>query len=557
MTIQERQTQLDELCRQAFGEDDAPGNAGVIPVRAASLSDDDELLVKAYRAKNGETLRDLLAGNWQGLGYPSQSEADFSAMSRLAFWTGRDVERMVRIFRRSGLMREKAERDDYVYNMARKAAAGTSDVYGARPSGLLAAGASSDRPPWPVPLDEAAFHGPVGVAVRLIEPHSEADPAGLIFTFLDFLGAEFGNGPHMLVEADKHPARLDVVLVGSSSKARKGTGKAQVMRIMLLVDPTFRDRTVNGLSTGEGLIAAVHDPVMETRLDKKTGTYETVVEDPGVSDKRLLVAESEFGRVLNVMKRPADTLSAVLRCAWDGDVLRTLTRNSPLTATGANICLLGHITREELMAGLTSTEAVNGFGNRILWVCVRRSKKLAHGGQLDPADLRPVVERLKAAADFAQSVDRLNWSPAAGELWTEAYDALSAEADGLFGAVTARAEAHVLRLSLTYALLDCSRLIEPEHLRAGLALWRYAEDSAAHIFGRRLGRILADDLLEKLRGRPDGMTRTEIRNAFARHKSGSAIEDALGALSERGLAVMEKRPTAGAPSEVWRATEAT
>jgi hypothetical protein len=63
--------------------------------------------------------------------------------------------------------------------------------------------------------------------------------------------------------------------------------------------------------------------------------------------------------------------------------------------------------------------------------------------------------------------------------------------------------------------------------------------------------------LEKLRGRPDGMTRTEIRNAFARHKSGSAIEDALGALAERGLAVMEKRPTAGAPSEVWRATEVT
>src|SRR3712207_8342266 len=49
-------------------------------------------------------------------------------------------------------------------------------------------------------------------------------------------------------------------------------------------------------------------------------------------------------------------------------------------------------------------------------------------------------------------------------------------APGLFGAVTGRAEAHVLRLSCLYAALDMSDTVTVTHLRAALALWRYCED---------------------------------------------------------------------------------
>ena len=48
----------------------------------------------------------MYAGNWQGY-YKSQSEADLSFCNMLAFWTGRDFDQMDRIFRASGLMREK------------------------------------------------------------------------------------------------------------------------------------------------------------------------------------------------------------------------------------------------------------------------------------------------------------------------------------------------------------------------------------------------------------------------------------------------------------------
>jgi hypothetical protein len=80
-----------------------------------------------------------------------------------------------------------------------------------------------------------------------------------------------------------------------------------------------------GLSTGEGLISAVRDPVyasekIKDREGRVTGC-EVVMADRGVEDKRLLVTESEFDRVLQVADRRDNTLSAVLRESWDtGDL---------------------------------------------------------------------------------------------------------------------------------------------------------------------------------------------------------------------------------------------
>ena len=66
---------------------------------------DEALLSKARNAKNGEKFDRLWRGSTSG--YDSQSEADMALCALLAFWTGSDVQRMDRLFRDSGLMREK------------------------------------------------------------------------------------------------------------------------------------------------------------------------------------------------------------------------------------------------------------------------------------------------------------------------------------------------------------------------------------------------------------------------------------------------------------------
>lgn len=99
---------------------------------SASLAlDDNELLHKAMNAKNGPALRQL----WEGdsTGYPSHSEADQALCNLLAFWTGPDPERIDRLFRQSGLMREKWEREDYRRDTIANALAGRTEFYGQRP----------------------------------------------------------------------------------------------------------------------------------------------------------------------------------------------------------------------------------------------------------------------------------------------------------------------------------------------------------------------------------------------------------------------------------------
>jgi hypothetical protein len=414
----------------------------------------------------------------------------------------------------------------------------------------------SSTPQWPI-LDDLALKGLAGDIVRVIAPHTEADTVALLVQILIEFGNVVGRDPHCVAEADYHALNAFAVLVGMTSKGRKGSSSGHVRRLFRLVDPAWtHDRVQGGLSSGEGLIWAVRDPIIKTEAIREkgrpTGKYEEVMVDQGVSDKRLLVLEAEFASTLRVLGREGNTLSAIIRQAWDAGNLRVLTKNSPAQATGAHISIIGHITKDELLRYLDSTEAGNGFGNRFLWLCVRRSKTLPEGGQLTDGDLRPVVVRLRKAIEAARHVREIRRDETARGLWRNVYPALSEGKPGLLGAMTSRAEAHVMRLSALYALIDGSGVVWEDHLKAALALWEYCEDSARFIFGNALGDPLADELLRLIRVNPEGIAQTEMSNHFGRHKSSEQIMRALTLLAEQGLATWEKQTTKGRAATVWK-----
>ena len=281
--------------------------------------------------------------------------------------------------------------------------------------------------------------------------------------------------------------------------------------------------------------------------------YQEVVVDEGMSDKRLLVFESEFASVLRVCARPGNTLSAVIRNAWDTGDLRTLTRNKPIQARGAHISIIAHTTRDELLRYLDDTEAANGFGNRFLWFCVRRSKVLPEGGSLRNEDLEPIIEEVSGALGFARNIGEMLRDPEAREIWCAAYEKLSEGKPGLLGAMIARGEAQVMRLACIYALLDRSQLIRKEHLQAALAVWEYAESSARYIFGKRMGDPVADKIMTALRTTKDGLTRTEISSLFGRNRRSTEITRALEQAKLSGLAKVVQDTTGGRPTERWLA----
>ncbi len=74
-----------------------------------SYLDDEAVIAHANEASNSEKFKKLFAGDWEDL-YGSQSDADMALLSILAFWCGCDEEQMDRIFRTSGLMRDKWDR---------------------------------------------------------------------------------------------------------------------------------------------------------------------------------------------------------------------------------------------------------------------------------------------------------------------------------------------------------------------------------------------------------------------------------------------------------------
>jgi hypothetical protein len=392
---------------------------------------------------------------------------------------------------------------------------------------------------WPSPLNALAYQGLAGEIVNIAEPHTESDPVAILVQLLVAFGNIIGRGPHWKVEADHHYSNLYSVIVGKTSRGRKGTSEGIVMSLLSHMSHEYfqkwhPDRVKSGLSSGEGVIYHVRDATEN---------------DEGVADKRLFIRETEFGNVLRVLQRTGNTLSPVIRQGWDTGNLAILTKNNPIKATNAHISISGHITAEELRQYLGEVEIFNGLANRFIWVCVKRSKVLPEGGRFHELNTSALRQKIERSIEFARSVGEVKRDDEAREIWRQVYPELSKGRPGLAGVALSRAEAQVMRLALIYALLDMCRSIKKEHLLAALSLWEYAENSVKYIFGDRMGDPVADRIYDALCNNSQGLTRTEIRDLFSRHATRERIDDAIALLLKSNKTIIARTETGGRPVE--------
>src|SRR5207302_1380788 len=143
--------------------------------------------------------------------------------------------------------------------------------------------------------------------VRIVGPHTEAAAVALLVQFLVAAGSCAGRNAWFTVEATRHYLNLFALLVGITAKARKGTSWDHVISVFARIgDPWVTSRLREGLSSGEGLISEVRDPIEKQepiREKQRIIGYQTAIVDQGVTDKRLLVVEQEFASTLRVMTR--------------------------------------------------------------------------------------------------------------------------------------------------------------------------------------------------------------------------------------------------------------
>lgn len=392
---------------------------------------------------------------------------------------------------------------------------------------------------WPAPPELGVYHGLAGEIVQTIAPETEADPVAILSQLLVAFGAAAGRGAFFQVEATRHHPNEFLVLIGDSARSRKGSSWDHVHRLITSAEATIDARILTGLSSGEGLIFSVRDPAGQ---------------DPGSSDRRLLVIEPEFVSVLKNVSREISTLSPTLRSAWDGRPLAILTRTAPARSTGAHISVIGHITATELQHHINPVELANGLLNRFLLLGCRRVRLLPEGGNPDPLAGTDLHRRLKTTLSAAQHAGQIRLSTTARQTWAGAYQKLAEPRLGIAGAISARAEAHTIRLALIYALLDNAPEIQPAHLGAALALWDYAQRSAAWALEATSADPLARQIHAALTHQlPGGLTRTQLRDLLHRNPTTSQLDSALNLLTNDGKITKSRVLTAGRPAELWTA----
>ena len=422
---------------------------------------------------------------------------------------------------------------------------------------------------WPVFSFEAC-PGILGEFVRLATRDSEADPAAVAITALVRFCAEIyghapNQGPHLYIGETVHPPRLFAVICGNSSKARKGTSRHPVTKLFgrehcYLADlrewglPLPTRESGGPLSTGEGLAYHVRDESDEERERRQRQNPNEPIREKG--DKRLMIQDEEFASGLACTKREGNTLSMGIRCFWDNGDYAPLTKNNPITVKGAHINIITHITMQELAVCLGDVQVVNGFGNRFLWICARRSKLVAMPPRMPETELAPIQRELWRLVAQAQKRGTMTMTANALQMWEGIYLEISKEHTGRAGSIINRGEAQTLRLALVYALLDGQECIDEPHLNAALAMWGYAQDSALYIFGDRSVDPLEEKLLEILKQGP--LSATDLSAAFSRNIPKERLQPLLQQLeAQQRICIRKDKSGKGRPKQIITLREIT
>jgi hypothetical protein len=409
-------------------------------------------------------------------------------------------------------------------------------------------------------LPDAALWGLPGETAMALAEASGTDPAAVLVAYLTLLGNAAGPQPHARFGGADHPARLFSVLVGDAATARKGTATAAVEALFADADPDWASgRVMYGLQSAEAMIDQVADGMSR--------------------DCRLMVVETEFGRLAETMARTG-TLSAQLRNAWDGRALQRSTTRFTRTATRAHISLLAMITPEELLRHHRRLSQAGGLESRILYVFTAPAREVSPFAP--PADHAYLASRLREVLDASHEAVLAGTDPVsryllaqrgiqprtelpvdgavAGCWGRDVKPRLPEPGEGL-AELHSRAESQVIRLAAAYAIADTSPAVKTVHVEAALAVLSYCARSAEVVFGVPVAQLpprvdprCTAKIVRCLHDRyPGWVSRDDIGSGLLRGNTPAAeITTALGDLSRKRLVEHREVPTAGRPREEYR-----
>lgn len=326
-------------------------------------------------------------------------------------------------------------------------------------------------------LHPSALIGILGEMVDAACANSEAVPSTVAIHILARFAVTMGRSAYINIGDEQRHLRMNALIVGPTSKGRKGTSASMPRRLFQLVEQKAQFlpvRVLTALATGEGLIFQVRDPYIDVNGE---------VQDPGVADKRLFCDISEFAGVLAQARREAATISTVLRDAFDGVRLTIPTKTSFNEATDAHIVVVGSVPETEIVKTLTSADITNGLANRFPMFYSVRTKSVPFPQPTDPGLMESFAGHLVVALREAWAIGEVRLTADARDIWRIIYAQLEEKAHPpAVASLLARQSTYTLIFAALLALLNRKREIDSDHLNAALAWIEYWEDTTLFVF---------------------------------------------------------------------------
>lgn len=355
------------------------------------------------------------------------------------------------------------------------------------------------------------------------KPRTDASYESLLVQTLVYAGSLMGHLPCAFYGSRPQHTNVFATLVGTTGVSRKGTSADLVRGVWGQVSDAARGLS-HSANSGEGVIA----------LAAKT------------DGEPILIYEEEFARFLIAKGREAATLSPIMRQAFDDVPLSSVTATRNVRAESHHISMIAHVTREEVTDTFGGTDLKNGFANRIAWIGTfqRPDAVVTVHDNVLPNSLR---DEMRAMLAWAAKMPRPliggtthQYDPVARQMLTDASGRYNAGV-GLAPFLSRRLDTIAARISLIYACLDQSRIIEPLHVEAALAVTDYAYATAKWVFPETTGDIDADLVLRHGLVHPDRFLDTAELEGIVGKKTRDKqrVADLLGLM---GYARIAERP---------------
>lgn len=395
--IHDRQKEVDALLAKYFDSQPTSEPDPELQYKGLETSrafTDDEIIDKARNAINGEKFERLRSGDWQEAGYPSQSEADAALCAILSFYTGPDQDRIDGLFRKSGLYREKWERDDYRERTMKKALEGTTEFY--RPQGTTTGGASDDLSEANEQHDfpEVVMAGVAGEFAELFSSYLEVPKTFFYMTFLTCLGTALADRLTLATEIAPQP-RLYVLLLGESADARKSTALRKTKNFF---QKALKDFPVClGIGSAEGLQKYLRE------------------------SNRLLLCFDEFKQFVGKCRIEASVLLPCVNTLFEENRYESRTQKRHIKLENAYLSLLAASTVQTYENIWSSAFTDIGFNNRLFLVPGSGQRKFPIPQEVPDSEKRIIEANLDQVKHLTIKNPKLDISEEARSLYTSWY----------------------------------------------------------------------------------------------------------------------------------------